>query len=112
MLFADRKLVTRKLVEDLLRMKRLDGVAEAMRRITAREFPGGRQAHAGGAALSGLRAPILVIWGGKDRVVPAAHAKALPGARVELLPEAGHMVHAEAYAEVNRLIAEFCAAQA
>ena len=109
-LFADRKLVTRKLVEDMLRMKRIDGVSEAMRRIAAREFPGGRQTHVGGASLAGLRAPLLAIWGGKDRVIPAAHARALSGARVELLPEAGHMVHAEAYVEVNRLIAEFCAA--
>jgi pyruvate dehydrogenase E2 component (dihydrolipoyllysine-residue acetyltransferase) len=109
-LFADRKLVTRKLVEDMLRMKRIDGVTEAMRRIAAREFPGGRQTSAGAAARAALEAPVLVIWGGKDRVIPVAHARALPGARVELLPEAGHMVHAESYAEVNRLIAEFCAA--
>lgn len=109
MLFADRKLVTRKLVEDMLRMKRIDGVSEAMRRIAAREFPGGRQA-AAAAAPASVKPPLLVIWGGKDRVIPVAHARALSAARVEILPEAGHMVHAEAYAEVNRLIAEFCAA--
>jgi len=107
-LFADRKLVTRKLVEDMLRMKRIDGVTAAMQRIADRVFSAGRQASAGQRSDPTL--PVLVIWGGKDRVIPPAHAKAAPGARVELLPEAGHMVHAEAYAEVNRILGEFVAA--
>jgi pyruvate dehydrogenase E2 component (dihydrolipoamide acetyltransferase) len=110
-LFADRKLVTRKLVEDMLRIKRIDGVTAAMRRIADAVFPGGRQA-AGIAGLAAAKIPTLVIWGGKDRVISPSHAKALQGARLELLPEAGHMVHAEAYAEVNRLLAEFSAANA
>jgi pyruvate dehydrogenase E2 component (dihydrolipoamide acetyltransferase) len=110
MLFADRRLVTRKLVEDMLRIKRIDGVTAAMRRIADAVFPGGRQAAGASAELAALKLPMLVIWGGKDRVIPPSHAKAATVARLELLPEAGHMVHAEAYVEVNRLLAEFCAA--
>lgn len=111
-LFADEGLVTRRLVEDMLRIKRIDGAAEAMRRIAARSFAGGRQAEAMGSPASRLEAPLLVIWGGKDRIVPAAHAHRLADARVAMFPAAGHMVHAEAYAEVNRTIREFCDAHA
>jgi pyruvate dehydrogenase E2 component (dihydrolipoamide acetyltransferase) len=109
MLFADPALVTRKLVEDMLRIKRIDGVTDAMRRIAARSFAQGRQAEDTGGK-SPDTVPTLVIWGGKDRIVPASHADKISGARKEIFPAAGHMVHAEAYAEVNRLIGEFCAA--
>jgi pimeloyl-ACP methyl ester carboxylesterase len=41
-----------------------------------------------------ISSPTLVVWGEKDRVVPASHAQlvadAIPGARVEVLPGAGH----------------------
>ena len=41
--------------------------------------------------------PTLVVWGGRDHVLPVAHAMAveelLPGSRLELLPDAGHMPH-------------------
>jgi pyruvate dehydrogenase E2 component (dihydrolipoamide acetyltransferase) len=44
-----------------------------------------------------------VIWGEKDRIIPASHA-ALAGAEVHTLPNAGHMVHMEAANEVNKLL--------
>ena len=41
-----------------------------------------------------ISSPTLVVWGENDRVVPATHAQlvadAVPGARVQLLPKAGH----------------------
>ena len=38
--------------------------------------------------------PTLLVWGGRDRIVPVAHAygaqRQLPGSRLEVFPEAGH----------------------
>jgi pimeloyl-ACP methyl ester carboxylesterase len=47
-----------------------------------------------------VRAPVLVLWGGEDRIVPAAGAEgwraALPQASVEVLPRVGHAIGLEA----------------
>jgi pimeloyl-ACP methyl ester carboxylesterase len=88
---------------------RLDGVQERFLR-TLLEFDE--------AALAGmlprLSQPTLIIWGGRDRVLPVANARRIaqeiPGAQLRILPEAGHLPHEEAPAEVNRLIVDFLAA--
>ena len=51
-----------------------------------------------------LEAPVLVVWGAEDRIVPAAHAAAAAGATVEIVDGAGHMVQMEAAPRVNALI--------
>lgn len=110
-LFADPELVTRRLVDDVLRMKRIDGVAEALGAIAAAVFPAGRQADSVAEALAGTGIPMLVVWGTADRIVPAGHAQAAPpGSRVELLEGAGHSPHMERAGEVNRLLDEFLSA--
>lgn len=44
--------------------------------------------------LSGLKLPLLVLHGGADKLIPASHgrdlAAAIPGARLEIIEEAGH----------------------
>jgi pyruvate dehydrogenase E2 component (dihydrolipoamide acetyltransferase) len=98
------------MVEDVLRYKRLDGVAEALARIAQVWFPGGRQAHllvAEAAAAGGVR--MQVIWGREDRIIPAAQAEVLAAAECHVLEGAGHLPHMEKSAEVNRLIARFLA---
>ena len=61
--------------------------------------------------LGGVRAPTLLLWGERDRLVPAANAAvwaaALPAARIELLPGAGHVPMVERPDEVSRLLREF-----
>jgi pyruvate dehydrogenase E2 component (dihydrolipoamide acetyltransferase) len=107
-LFADPAVVTRQFAEDVAKTKRIDGVDEALRAIAAASFPGGRQTVDLRDELADVRVPVLAIWGTEDRIVPAAHAAALPGsARVETLPGAGHMPQMEAAGEVNRLIDGF-----
>lgn len=108
-LFADPSLVSRDMVEDLLKYKRLDGVPAALRLIADAAFPEGRQAAVMADELAALAVPVQAIWGESDRIVPPAHATALPQARRHVLPGAGHMVHIERPAEVNRTIAEFVA---
>jgi pyruvate dehydrogenase E2 component (dihydrolipoamide acetyltransferase) len=106
-LFADPAFISRDMVDDLLKYKRLDGVLPALRTIAGAVFAGGRQASVFNDRLASLKVPALAIWGEADRIIPPAHAQALPQHHV--LPGAGHMVHIERPAEVNRLIAEFLA---
>ena len=55
--------------------------------------------------------PTMVIWGGHDAVIPAAHADlvaaALPEARVEVFDEAGHFPHHHDPERFVALIEEF-----
>ena len=61
--------------------------------------------------LRGMTAPSLVIWGEDDRVVPVsaadAYMRALPEARLEILPRCGHCAEMEWPAELARLVTEF-----
>lgn len=108
LLFADPTLVSRDMVNDILKYKRLDGVAAALRTLADALFPGGRQAVVMTDGLSALDAPVQVLWGAEDRIVPASQADALPDhVRVHRLEDTGHMAHMEQAAEVNRAIREF-----
>jgi pyruvate dehydrogenase E2 component (dihydrolipoamide acetyltransferase) len=104
-LFADESLVTRALVDGVLRYKRLDGVSELLGSLAAGLFPEGRQAAEPGRRLDARSIPVTVVWGGDDEVIPAAHADAAPeGAAVVVLEKAGHMVQMERAGEVNELL--------
>jgi pyruvate dehydrogenase E2 component (dihydrolipoamide acetyltransferase) len=106
LLVHDPALVSRAMVEDVLRYKRLDGVAAALRALAATWFAGGRQQSNLSAELAALVGPVQIIWGREDRIIPAAHAEALAGGiPVHILDNAGHLPHMEKSAEVNRLIA-------
>ncbi len=107
-LFADPGLVTRDMLEDLVRYKRLDGVDAALRTIADATFAGGRQATVLRDRLGAVRVPVQAIWGEQDRIIPAAHAAAVE--RRHVVPGAGHMVHIERPEQVNRAVQEFLAA--
>lgn len=104
-LFADPSLVTRQLLDDLLKYKRLDGVPELLQALAASLFAGGRQAEQPALELEGSGVPMAVVWGEADRVIPASHAQhAPPGAKVKVLPEAGHMAMMEKAGDFNSLL--------
>ncbi|MBV8779014.1 MAG: acetoin dehydrogenase dihydrolipoyllysine-residue acetyltransferase subunit [Alphaproteobacteria bacterium] len=110
LLVHDPALVSRQMVEDVLRYKRLDGVAQALAAIAASWFPDGVQKELlAGCVPDGLGTTrIQVIWGRDDKIIPAAHGEALAGkVPVHMLDRAGHLPHMEKAAEVNRLIAAF-----
>jgi pyruvate dehydrogenase E2 component (dihydrolipoyllysine-residue acetyltransferase) len=110
LLFADPDLVNRNLVNAIIRFKRLDGVDEALRKTADELFHDGKQAE--GPDLSGVGAPMLVVWGTEDRIIPTSHSENAPdGARVEVLDGVGHMPQMEAAGQVNRLIGEFLDSQ-
>jgi pyruvate dehydrogenase E2 component (dihydrolipoyllysine-residue acetyltransferase) len=105
MLVADPAMISREMIEDVLKFKRLDGVETALNRIIDDSFAGGRQALDLTGRLGELCAPVQVIWGRQDRIIPAGHAEGLPAnIPVHVFDGAGHMVHMEKAAEVNQLI--------
>ena len=104
-LFADPAFVSRDMVDDLLKYKRIDGVLPALRAIADAVFAGGKQAAVLADRLAGIGVPVQAIWGEGDKIIPVAHAEAVANRHV--LSGAGHMVHIEQPAEVNRLIGVF-----
>jgi pyruvate dehydrogenase E2 component (dihydrolipoamide acetyltransferase) len=107
-LVHDPALISRAMVEETLRYKRLDGVTTALERIASEWFPGGRQREELGGIVARLPMPVQIIWGRDDRIIPADHAEAFAGKLpVHLLDAAGHIPQMEKAGEVNRLIAQF-----
>jgi pyruvate dehydrogenase E2 component (dihydrolipoamide acetyltransferase) len=104
-LFADPGLVSRQMLDDLLKFKRLDGVSQALTQLGDALFAGGRQAALPVAQLPAGKLPLTLVWGREDHIIPAAQAALAPaGAKVQVLEGAGHMVMMENATEVNALI--------
>jgi pimeloyl-ACP methyl ester carboxylesterase len=64
--------------------------------------------------LGGVSVPVLVVWGEADRMIPPEHgqayAAAIPGARLLVLPRAGHLPQLETPGELLQAVEEFAAA--
>lgn len=62
-------------------------------------------------SLHRVKAPAFIIWGDTDKVVPAAYAEHwqnhLPNAQVSIIPECGHLPHAEKTPVVAEQVAKF-----
>jgi pimeloyl-ACP methyl ester carboxylesterase len=56
--------------------------------------------------------PTHIVWGREDKLVPVAYAQAfaklIPGARVTIIPDCGHMPHLEKTDEFIRVATAFC----
>ena len=103
-LFADESLVTRHLIDDLLRYKRIDGVDTALHRLVDTLLDGDRQRIDTSPRLAGIDMPTVVVWGREDHIIPPSNIKAV--GNVHLVDHAGHMVHMERPAEVRRAVEE------
>ncbi len=107
-LFSNPSLVSRQLIDDILKYKRLDGVEAALRTVAGAFFPEGRQSQVLREQICDLSVPVLVLWGESDRILPVVHAEGLPdNVQTRIFEGRGHMVQMEAPAEVNRAITKF-----
>ncbi len=57
--------------------------------------------------------PSMVVWGARDLVIPVKHARAahelLPGSRLEIFPESGHVPHEDDPERFAEVLADFIA---
>ncbi len=89
------------------------GQIAAMRRVSAEALERSVRCivhHDSRALLGEITAPTLVMVGELDQETPATYACALadgiPGARMVVVPDAGHLLNAEAPRAVNELLVE------
>ena len=63
--------------------------------------------------LSKINAPVLLLWGRNDKIVPVHHAEIavheFTNAQLHIFERCGHWPHIEFYKEFNRLVLRFCA---
>lgn len=61
--------------------------------------------------LAKIRVPTLIVWGKKDRLLPASDgmrlASEMPGARLVILPDCGHLPQEEVPVVFSSIVAEF-----
>ena len=96
-----------------------EDLAAAIARVPPEAYIDVMKAIFDGIAFTGeaasIRAPALVIWGEEDEVTPLAHSRqiadAIPGARLETIPGAGHIANLDRPEAFNRLLADFLDAQ-
>ena len=98
-LFADKEMVSRQMVADLLKYKRLDGVEEALVQLAKKLHSGGKQIEDLSSVAQSV--PTKIFWGKVDEILPVSNCAQLSGGDVEQL-ECGHMPHMEAADVVNK----------
>jgi len=73
--------------------------------------PGGQSVNAMDRLYLAEQTPTLIVWGGKDRIIPPSHAyqalEAMPNSRLEVLPGAGHFPQAEEPARFVEVLRDF-----
>ena len=73
--------------------------------------PGGQTVNARDQLAMNFDVPTMVVWGSRDRMIPAWHAtaaqKVIPGCRVELFEGAGHFPHLDEPERFAKVVSEF-----
>ena len=101
-LVADPALISREMVDDIIKFKRLDGAEEALGALRDRMVSGADRDVLDLTAVP----PAHVIASRQDAIVGAPDEAALPpGWRVSWIERAGHLPHLEKASEVNALLA-------
>ena len=104
MLVADKDLISRSMVAEVLDYRRIDGVQTVLEAI-ADDLTDRTGKYGGLPPDVGRRT--MVIWGERDEILPAAHAQLFgPNAQVVIVPEIGHMPHIE-WSDFNHTLSTF-----
>jgi pimeloyl-ACP methyl ester carboxylesterase len=74
---------------------------------------GGQRVDASDRLYLAAEVPTLLVWGERDRIIPAIHGREaqikMPGSRLEILPGAGHFPHRDDPHRFVTLLSEFIA---
>jgi pimeloyl-ACP methyl ester carboxylesterase len=75
--------------------------------------PGGQTVSALNHLPTSVTVPTLIVWGARDRIIPASHAatvgQLIDGSRIELFERAGHFPHLDEPERFAQLLREFIA---
>jgi pyruvate dehydrogenase E2 component (dihydrolipoamide acetyltransferase) len=105
MLVKKPDLITKEMVEDFQKYKRLEGTMAAMSAIATQVMPGGKQSNDLRPEITRLTCPTLIIWGVEDGILEPSAVGDLPTSiNVETIDGVGHMPQLEAADTVNALI--------
>ncbi|MGF1275796.1 acetoin dehydrogenase dihydrolipoyllysine-residue acetyltransferase subunit [Acetobacter pasteurianus] len=108
MLVHNKALVGRKMVDAVLRARRLDGARDALHVIAKACFPNGHQADDLRPVLAGAETPTQIFWGKEDEILSVSNASGLPDViPVTVYEETGHLPQLERATDVNKAIAVF-----
>ncbi|MEM8633816.1 MAG: acetoin dehydrogenase dihydrolipoyllysine-residue acetyltransferase subunit [Pseudomonadota bacterium] len=104
-LFADPGFVTRELLEDLIKAKRLDGAQEALGAIKDNLLGADPAYSELNARLKAIAAPVILIATKADQIVGQPDVDNLPAdISVHWIEDAGHMPHLEQSASVVEVL--------
>jgi pimeloyl-ACP methyl ester carboxylesterase len=74
--------------------------------------PSGQRVSANDRLALAARLPSLIVWGERDSIIPLRHGEAahdaMPGSRLDVFPDAGHMPHDDDPRRFVELVTEFC----
>jgi len=111
LLFHEERLVTHGLVDETLRQRRRPGAMEALAKtVGAMMGPSGQLIDVR-TQLAAVGSRRLLVWGRQDRVTPLEQAEqvvaTLPGLRLEVIDECGHVPQVEQPAIFARIVLSF-----
>ncbi len=98
--YEEKRWILDRGVEEMVQTQLAPGAWDAQRAAASTSFNREGQRLNLSDRLGDVRQPVLLAWGGKDRVIPVAHAFAaaggLPDALLKLIPASGHVPQVEA----------------
>lgn len=99
--------IPRKLAGHIAANRQKPGASEALQTIVEQIIDGDVQKTLPSDQIADIGAPVKLIWGTQDRVLPTRQSHRLPGVvATHVFERVGHMPHLEIPREVARLIAE------
>jgi pyruvate dehydrogenase E2 component (dihydrolipoamide acetyltransferase) len=109
--YEDKRWILDRGIEEMAQTQLAPGAWDAQRAAARGSFNRDGQQLGLSERLSDVRQPVLLVWGEKDRVIPAAHAFAaastLPDALLKVIPASGHVPQVEAAPMLARAIDRF-----
>ncbi|MCE2578480.1 acetoin dehydrogenase dihydrolipoyllysine-residue acetyltransferase subunit [Gluconacetobacter entanii] len=107
-LVHDKSLIGRRMTDDVLRYKRLDGAQAALQTVAAACFPDGRQGDDLRPVLDAAPCPVTLLWGEEDEILPVTQADGLSASIARHVFSAiGHMPQLECASDVNGIVETF-----
>ncbi|MFO1219792.1 MAG: alpha/beta fold hydrolase [Burkholderiaceae bacterium] len=113
--YGDPSKVSAELVDRYFELTLREGNRRALAQRLAAQREDAEHFDDNRARLRALKMPTLVLWGGRDRLIPLAvgrqMAAEVPGARLQVFDALGHVPHEEDPAATVAVVREFLAAK-